>query len=173
MTSQSALPSIEQYRRFYAEEIRAVAGLAQQPLLVEAFAQVPREKFLGPAPWQIYGELYMQPGAYREVQDPREVYHNVVIALKKAQSLNNGQPGALAAWIAALHLAPGQRVFHVGCGTGYYTAIMAHMVGEIGRVRRSNSMAASPSALRRISPSSPMCVPCRATARRSSSIWPM
>jgi protein-L-isoaspartate(D-aspartate) O-methyltransferase len=134
MTSESALPSLEQYRRFYAEEIRAVAGLFQQPLLVEAFAQVPREKFLGPAPWQIYGELYMQPGAYREVQDPREVYHNVVIALKKTQSLNNGQPGALAAWIAALHLAPGQRVFHVGCGTGYYTAIMTRVVGSAGAV---------------------------------------
>lgn len=134
MTSESARPSVGQYRRFYAEEIRAVAGLSQQPLLVEAFAQVPREKFLGPAPWLIQGELYMQPGNYREVHDPREVYHNVVIALKKEQSLNNGQPGALAAWIAALQLAPGQRVFHVGCGTGYYTAIMAHVVGPQGAV---------------------------------------
>jgi protein-L-isoaspartate(D-aspartate) O-methyltransferase len=134
MTSQPSLPSVEQYRRFYAEEIRAVAGLSQQPLLIEAFAQVPREKFLGPTPWQIYGELYMQPGNYREVYDPREVYHNVTIALKKAQSLNNGQPGALAAWIGALQLAPGQRVFHIGCGTGYYTAIMTLVVGPEGAV---------------------------------------
>ena len=134
MTAEAELPTLEQYRRFYAEEIRAVSNLSQQPLLVEAFAQVPREKFLGPAPWQIYGELYMQPGNYREVHDPREVYHNVVIALKKTQSLNNGQPGALAAWIAALNLAPGQCVFHVGSGTGYYTAIMAQVVGPQGAV---------------------------------------
>src|SRR5579864_9446262 len=119
MTSELSAPSLDQYRRFYADEIRAVANLTQPPL-VEAFAQAPREKFLGPPPWFIYGELYMQPGNYRETRDPRDVYHNVVISLKKDRNLNNGQPGALAAWIAALNLAPGQRLFHLGCGTGYY-----------------------------------------------------
>lgn len=125
--------TVDQYRRFYAEEIRAVASLTQ-PRLVDAFARVPREKFLGPAPWQVAGELYMQPGNQREVNDPREVYHNVVIALKRAQNLNNGQPSALASWISALTLAEGHRVFHVGCGTGYYTAILAEVVGPAGAV---------------------------------------
>ena len=40
------------WRHFYAEEIRLAANV-QSPALVEAFAQVPREKFMGPAPWQI------------------------------------------------------------------------------------------------------------------------
>lgn len=40
--------TVNQYRRFYAEEIRAVASLTQARL-VDAFARVPREKFLGPA----------------------------------------------------------------------------------------------------------------------------
>src|SRR5262249_996463 len=31
-------------------------------------------------------------------------------------------------------LASGARVLHVGCGTGYYTALMAHCVGAAGRV---------------------------------------
>lgn len=125
--------TVDQYRRFYAEEIRAVASLTQVRL-VDAFARVPREKFLGPAPWQVAGELYMQPGNQREVNDPRDVYHNVVVALKRSQNLNNGQPSALASWISALCLAEGHRVFHVGCGTGYYTAILAEVVGPAGAV---------------------------------------
>jgi hypothetical protein len=44
--------SIDDYRRFYAEEIRFVANL-DSPALVEAFARVPREKFIGPGPWQV------------------------------------------------------------------------------------------------------------------------
>jgi len=134
MSASAAAPfTIEQCRRFYADEIRAVANLTQ-PRLVEAFARVPREKFLGAAPWQIAGEMYLQQGAYRETSDPRDVYHNVVIALKRSQNLNNGQPGALASWISALNLAEGHRVFHVGCGTGYYTAILGEAVGPAGAV---------------------------------------
>src|SRR6266849_9812229 len=39
-------------RQFFAEEIQAVANI-QTKALVEAFAKVPREHFLGPGPWQI------------------------------------------------------------------------------------------------------------------------
>ena len=35
---------------------------------------------------------------------------------------------------AALGLAPGKRVLHIGTGAGYYTAVMAHAVGREGRV---------------------------------------
>jgi protein-L-isoaspartate(D-aspartate) O-methyltransferase len=130
---QQERPPVEQYRRFYAEEIRAVAHLTN-PRLFEAFARVPREKFLGSPPWHYGGELSLRPAPYRSTHDPRDVYHNVAIALKPAQNLNNGQPGALASWIGALHLAEGDRVFHVGCGTGYFTAILAETVGPSGAV---------------------------------------
>jgi protein-L-isoaspartate(D-aspartate) O-methyltransferase len=125
--------ALTQYRRFYAEEICAVANTTQ-PLLLAAFARVQREKFLGPSPWHVAGETLLKPIAYRETNDPRDVYHNVVVALKKAQTLNNGLPSALANWIAALKLVEGNRVFHVGCGTGYYTAIMAEVAGLSGTV---------------------------------------
>jgi protein-L-isoaspartate(D-aspartate) O-methyltransferase len=36
--------------------------------------------------------------------------------------------------IAALDLQPGARVLHVGAGLGYYTAVMAALVGPAGRV---------------------------------------
>ena len=47
-------PAVEDYRRFYAEEIAAVAGLRSQ-VLIKAFATVPREHFLGPGPWKLGG----------------------------------------------------------------------------------------------------------------------
>ncbi|PYT64404.1 MAG: SAM-dependent methyltransferase, partial [Acidobacteria bacterium] len=44
--------TIQECRAFYAQEVRFAASLST-PGLVEAFAKVPREKFLGPGPWQI------------------------------------------------------------------------------------------------------------------------
>lgn len=125
--------TIEECRRFYAEEIRAVAHLPPGPL-VEAFAKVPREKFLGAPPWQIAGESFVGRSSFRTTDDPCEIYHNVLIALKSELGINNGQPSALATWIAALALQSGERAFHIGCGTGYYTAIMAEVVGSTGSV---------------------------------------
>jgi protein-L-isoaspartate(D-aspartate) O-methyltransferase len=132
-----AAPMIEQIRRYYAEEIRAVSNV-QTPAIVEAFATVPREHYLGPGPWQI-ASVPMLPGprpAYRPTDDadPRHVYHNVPIAIDPERGLNNGQPTALATWFDALSLRAGERVVHVGCGTGYYTAILAETVGASGRV---------------------------------------
>ncbi|HKW61548.1 MAG TPA: methyltransferase domain-containing protein [Candidatus Acidoferrum sp.] len=132
--------TIEDCREFYAREVKFAAGVTT-PGLVEAFAKVPREKFPGPGPWQIgsaearamsisgFGQL-----SYITVEDPREVYHNVVISLDRAKDINNGQPGSLARWIDALAPKAGERVYHLGCGVGYYTAIMAEVVGPHGNV---------------------------------------
>jgi protein-L-isoaspartate(D-aspartate) O-methyltransferase len=48
--------------------------------------------------------------------------------------LNNGLPAFLASLIDQLDLKPGETVCHIGCGTGYYSAIMAEVVGKRGRV---------------------------------------
>ena len=132
--------TIEDCREFYSREVKFAASLTT-PGLVEAFAKVPREKFLGPGPWQIgsaEGRAMSAAGlgqlSYVTVDDPRDVYHNVVISLDRAKDINNGQPGSLARWIDALALKPGERVYHLGCGVGYYTAIMAEVVGPGGNV---------------------------------------
>lgn len=132
--------TIEDCREFYAREVKFAASLTT-PGLVEAFAKVPREKFLGPGPWQLgsaEGRAMSAAGigqlSYVMVDDPRDVYHNVVISLDRAKDINNGQPGALARWIDALALKAGDRVYHLGCGVGYYTAIMAEVVGPRGSV---------------------------------------
>ncbi|HEX8764570.1 MAG TPA: methyltransferase domain-containing protein [Candidatus Acidoferrum sp.] len=132
--------TIDECRAFYAQEVRFDASLTT-PGLVEAFAKVPREKFLGPGPWQIGSVNARAMSAagsgqfsYVTVQDPRDVYHNVVISLDRAKDINNGQPGSLARWIDALGLQPGERMYHLGCGVGYYTAIMTEVVGPSGSV---------------------------------------
>ncbi len=132
--------TIEDYRRFYAEEIRFVANLSS-PALVDALARVPREKFLGPGPWQLgsadarmLAVAGLGAAGYITVDDPRHLYHNVVVVVDQSRDLNNGQPSALARWIGALDLKPGERVYHLGSGVGYYTAIMAEIVGPAGSV---------------------------------------
>jgi len=118
-------------RHFFAEEIAAVANL-KTPELVQALATVPREAFLGPGPWLVQGE---NTAARRTPDaDPRHVYHNYSIAIDPDRQLFNGAPALLAGIIDALNVRPGNAVLHVGAGLGYYTAILAHIVGETGRV---------------------------------------
>jgi protein-L-isoaspartate(D-aspartate) O-methyltransferase len=123
-------------RRFFAEELEAVCKL-QSPSLVDAFAAVPRESFLRRGPWTVMADVdFMGPARMRETPDadPARVYHNIAVAIDPSRQLFNGQPGTLAVWIDALGLMPGARVLHVGCGLGYYTAVMTHCAGEDGRV---------------------------------------
>lgn len=130
-------PAIEDYRRFYAEEIAAVTGL-RSPAMLEAFAKVPRERFLGLGPWKVAALDFgmTPPMKYRETDDadPRYLYHNVAVAIDPERSLNNGQPSALAGWLGRLEIAPSEHVFHVGAGLGYFTAILSELVGATGRV---------------------------------------
>lgn len=71
---------------------------------------------------------------YVEVSDPRDLYHNILVAIAASRQLSNGQPSALAAWMNALDLKSGERIYHLGCGVGYYTAILAEVVGSSGTV---------------------------------------
>ncbi len=129
--------TIEEIRRLYAEEIRAVSNIRSEAL-VEAFAAVPRERFLGPGPWKIQCPDPDKPmgTGYRATEDadPRHLYHNVLVAIDASRELNNGHPSSLAYWLDVLGFKAGDRVFHLGCGVGYYTAIMAHVVGPAGHV---------------------------------------
>jgi protein-L-isoaspartate(D-aspartate) O-methyltransferase len=137
------MTTLEGCRRFYAEEIRVAANI-HSAALVEAFARVPREKYLGPPPWQLDSAeqralsfVGLRSSSYTTTEDPQDVYHNVMVALDAAHDINNGQPSALARWIEALDLKAGERVYHLGCGVGYYTAIIAEVVGPGGCVEGS------------------------------------
>lgn len=125
--------TLEQCRHFYSEELRIVAGL-ESPDLVSAFARVPREQYLGAPPWKFSSGSSLKQFSYRTTSSVCDVYHDVFVALRSERFLNNGQPSMIARLLAALKLSPGKRVFHCGCGTGYYTAIMAEVVGSKGSV---------------------------------------
>jgi hypothetical protein len=122
--------TLEECRRFFADEIRFTANIGS-PELIDAFARVQREEFLGPGPWEIAsadmrglsasGAMQM---SYTPVDDPRHLYHNVMVVLDKAGDINNGQPSALARWIDALDLKAGDRAYHLGCGVGYHYATL-------------------------------------------------
>lgn len=101
--------------------------------VLDAFASTPREKFLGDPPWLI-ARSPMDGGtraSYEETSDVDALYANVSAALDADRNLFNGPPGTVGSWIAALDVQPGARVFHVGCGTGYYTAILAALSGSV------------------------------------------
>lgn len=124
------------YRRFFAEEIQALAGLRSEAL-VQAFATVPREMFLGPGPWQIFRVNYgAGETSYRPTPDanPKHLYHDIGIAIDASRKLNNGQPSSLAPAMDALELRRGERMVHIGAGTGYYSAILSEVVGSDGHL---------------------------------------
>jgi protein-L-isoaspartate(D-aspartate) O-methyltransferase len=135
---------IEHMRRSYAEHVCSVAGV-QDEALIDAFATVPRERFLAPGPWKIVEpplpgasptSLTTAPLGYQDTPDarPEHLYRDVLVAIDPARQLNNGQPSAHARWIGAVAPRSGESVLHVGCGTGYFTAILAELVGAAGRV---------------------------------------
>jgi protein-L-isoaspartate(D-aspartate) O-methyltransferase len=129
MTLTDRLP-LETVRLFYAEDVRSRANIPVGRL-AQAFATVPREHYLGGGPWDV-----VRLGGYVTTEDdnPRHLYHDELVAIDRTRLLNNGQPSSLATWMHLLDLQRGNRVFHAGCGVGYYTAILAEVVGTDGDV---------------------------------------
>lgn len=123
---------LDKIRHYYAEELRAVSDL-QSEALVRAFAKVPREHFLGPGPWQVFSPGSESDWTTKDA-DPKHLYHNLLVVIDGERHLNNGYPSFLAFLIDELQLQPGENLVHIGCGPGYYTAIMAEVVGSEGHV---------------------------------------
>ena len=126
-------------RAFYARHVTARGG-ALDARVEAAFAAVPREPFAGPGPWSIPvggpwrrradGPLYLRTPD----DDPAFLYQDVLIALDTERGIHIGEPSLHARCLDALAPKPGETVIQVGAGSGYYTALLAHLVGTTGRV---------------------------------------
>jgi protein-L-isoaspartate(D-aspartate) O-methyltransferase len=89
-------------------------GITSEPVL-RAMGIVPRERFLPPG---------RSGDAYRDQALP--IAHGQTIS----------QPYMVAVMTEALDLRPEDRVLEIGTGSGYQTAILAHLVREVWTVER-------------------------------------
>lgn len=121
----------EGLRVFFARLV-AAQGRVRDHRIEQAFASVERERFAGPGPWSVYvlGSGYVRT----PTDDPAFLYQDTLVALDAARGINIGQPSAHAAWLDALALREGETVVQIGAGTGYYTTLLAYLVGPQGRV---------------------------------------
>ncbi len=134
-TEESQAERLQARRRSYAQHITALAGMdpdiGMGREIADALASIPRERFVTPPPWNIVSP---EGNRYAVSDDPAILYQNVLVPLSIGRGLNNGQPGLHAMCLNALTPKKGDSAVHVGAGTGYYTAVLAMLVGEAGKV---------------------------------------
>jgi protein-L-isoaspartate(D-aspartate) O-methyltransferase len=122
---------VRQRRHAYAAELAALGGIGDQAVL-RAFATVPREAFLPAGPWLIEA---IDGSCYRtEDTDTDRILHGVGVVLDAQRTLHCANPARVGRAIQATEFRRGQTVLHVGAGLGYFSAVMAELVGPEGRV---------------------------------------
>lgn len=121
----------EKYRSFYAKLICAAAKL-DDPGIEQAFRTVRREPFAGPGPWWL--SLGGHPYVQTPDDDPAFLYQDLLVALDHERQINIGEPSCHAYWLGACNIKKAETVVQIGAGSGYYTAILARLVGAKGRV---------------------------------------
>ena len=119
-------------RAYYANLIVGQRTGRPDARLIAAFVAVPREHFVGPGPWKVF----VLAGKYIDTpsDDLCFLYQDVLVALSADRRINNGQPSLHAHCLAALRAKDGEAVLHIGAGTGYYSAVLAQLVGETGTI---------------------------------------
>jgi len=124
------MSSVQDHRSFFANFIVNSANSSDDKLIA-AFSSTEREHYVGDGPWSVFvNSGYISTGS----ADPRLLYQDIVVGLATDRNINNGQPTLHARCLAACAPATGDSVVHIGAGTGYYTAILAALVGSAGRV---------------------------------------
>ncbi|TIX87966.1 methyltransferase domain-containing protein [Rhizobium sp. P44RR-XXIV] len=118
-------------RRAYAKQIMAAVRIVDERIEA-AFAEVPREDFLGPGPWPIFRmrKAYVPT----PTADPVYLYTDDIVGIVPERHINNGQPSLHGFLLSQAAPRVGEHIVHVGAGTGYYSAIMANLVATSGKV---------------------------------------
>ncbi|MGL5700740.1 MAG: protein-L-isoaspartate(D-aspartate) O-methyltransferase [Kluyvera sp.] len=87
--------------------------------VLDAMAQVPRDKFIDEA-------------------FEHNAWENVALPIGQGQTIS--QPYMVARMTELLELTPDSRVLEIGTGSGYQTAILAHLVHHVCSVERIKSL---------------------------------
>ena len=123
-------------RRAHAMQLMFMSGQNSAPV-EDAFATVEKELFV-PKPWIISGPYrasFIQQNSMRhEDPDPAVLYQDRTFVLRRDKNINVGSPSLHAELLSTLDVQKGHSVAHIGCGTGYYSAILAQLVGPDGHV---------------------------------------
>ena len=100
-----------------------LAQLRQQGIhderLLDAISQVPRERFVDEAL-------------------SHKAYDNIPLPIGHGQTIS--QPYIVAKMTALLSLAPNDNVLEIGTGSGYQTAVLAHLAHHVFSVERVKSL---------------------------------
>lgn len=114
-------------------ELIAKRERISSPRLLAALAAVPREDFLGRGPWRIKSEAAR---SYRLTPDadPVRLYDNLLVAIDARRKLDTGLPSLWAHFIDVLDVGEKDRVVQIGCGLGYFSAVLSKIVGPKGSV---------------------------------------
>ena len=100
-------------QRYSLVEALRRRGYIKTPEVEEAMLSVPREHFM--------------PSRYA-----RYAYVDTPFEIGSGQTIS--APHMVAMMAECLELSKGHRVFEVGTGSGYHAAVVAHIIGEKGRV---------------------------------------
>lgn len=119
---------LSDFRRVFASVVTARAGVSDARI-EQAFACVPRDEFVGPGPWRL-----TEDGPSTSSSDPALLYQDVALGLVRERGITTGLPSLHARCMAACRPNEGERVLHIGTGSGYFTAILAELVGSRGHV---------------------------------------
>jgi protein-L-isoaspartate(D-aspartate) O-methyltransferase len=117
------------FRSVFAEAVVARAG-SRDPRLKAAFAFVPRHEFVPPGPWR-----FAEDGPLTASADPALLYQDLALGLSLERGIPTGLPSLHARCLDASEPRPGESVVQIGAGAGYFTAILAELVGPSGKVR--------------------------------------
>ena len=126
------MTDLDAARLRYAEAIEQRERISSAALL-RALGIIPRERFLKAGPWRIRtdgGQAYRLTAS----ADPIHLYGDVLVAIDARRRLDTGLPSLWAHFLDVLQIAGGERVMQIGCGLGYYSAILSEIVGRKGAV---------------------------------------
>ncbi len=107
-------------RRRFLERLRA--GGIDDVAVLDAFARVPRERFV--------------PEALAE-----RAYQDTPLPIGQGQTIS--APGIVAAMSQALMLRGDENVLEIGTGSGYQAAILSHLAGRVISIERVPRLAAA------------------------------